>query len=571
MTMKTASPVHIALFALTILFALSGCADSDPQDDFDDPDAGAADVPDATPEHDVDADISPDPEVPDIGSDVEDDIGDAEVESDVEPDVDEGPIIIDDETHPASAPTLIEPGSDGFLLRGTVLAPDEVLDPGEVLVDGELIVCVDVDCTAEAEAGDFAIVETEGVISPGLIDAHNHLPYNFLPPWFPNPETTFNNRYEWADEAAYREHIAPYGDNRNRGTHYCPAAKWGELRSLVHATTTIQGQSFQQRCVDWGVRNADHYHGLQHNHMRTTIASPRDITDDQADNYIESFEAENNPTTRLAVHMAEGHSGSGVEDEFDSFAGRDPRENRHAGVSLLEHGTALLIHAIPLTTPQLEEVYLTNSRIVWSPSSNFQLYGDGVTAPIEEMLEWNITTALGPDWTISGAFDMLQEMRVAKGYGLAEDIEALTPERIWRMATIDGAEAVGLEEFIGRIEPGYHADLAIFGRYGDDPYRAVLDSRSEDVELVLIDGDAYFGDQALDDAARNDYCDSFDACGKSKFLCAKEGPGADDRGDERVDDIRAQLIDILEGRDDAPPEEQYDRADDLLDLVICGL
>ena len=257
-----------------------------------------------------------------------------------------------------------------------------------------------------------------------------------------------------------------------------------------------------------------------------------------------------------------------LTDDADSVTA-DERDNRHAGVSLLEHGTALLIHAVALTIPQLEEVYLTNSRIVWSPSSNFHLYGEGITAPIEEILEWNITTALGPDWTISGAFDMLEEMRVARDYGEEQEIEALTSRRIWEMATLDGAEAVGLEEFIGRLEPGYYADIAIFGRNGGDPYRAVLDSDPEDLELVLIDGEAYFGDAVLQDAARNDYCDDLMACGKAKFLCAKDGPNADDRGDETLGDIEGQLLDILEGRDDAPPEEQYDRAEDLLDLVIC--
>ncbi len=501
--------------------------------------------------------------LPDVEDDTEPDASaDADVDADVGPTDEES-------SEPTDEADLAETGTEGFLLRGVVLAPDEVLDPGEVVVEGDRISCVDADCSSLAEGKQLTVIETDGIISPGLIDAHNHLPYNFLPPWYPNPQTFFNNRYEWANEAAYRDHIAPYADNRSTGTHYCPAAKWGELRSLIHATTTIQGQSFQQLCVNWGVRNADHYHGLQHNHMRTTIDSPRNITDSDAESFINSFEAENNPTTRLAVHMAEGHSGNGIEDEFDSFAGRDERDNRHAGVSLLDHGTAMLIHSVGLTIPQLEEVYLTDSRIVWSPSSNFHLYGEGITAPIEEILEWEITTALGPDWTISGAFDMLEEMRVARDYGEAQQIEPLTAKRIWEMATIDGAEAVGLQEFIGRLEPGYHADIAIFGRSGGDPYQAVLDSDPEDLELVLIDGQAYFGDANLEGAARNEYCDEFLACGKAKFLCAKDSPDAENRRDERLGDIEAQLLDILEGRDDAPPEEQYDRADDLLDLVIC--
>ena len=490
-----------------------------------------------------------------------------------QPDVDDEPPVVQPdemevETDPVDPPEFVTAGEDGVVLHGTVLTPDGILDPGEVVIHNDLITCVDTSCAEVTANGDYGIVETDGVISPGLVDAHNHLPYNFLPPWFPNPDATFNNRYEWADEAAYREHIAPYADNRNHGTHYCPAAKWGELRSLLHGTTTIQGQSFRQRCVDWAVRNADHYHGLGHNHLRTTIASSLEINEDQAQNYVDSFEAEDDPTTRLAVHMAEGVREDGIQDEFEAFAGRGEHTG-HEGISLLEHGAALLIHVVTLSPAQIEEIYLTDSQVVWSPSSNFHLYGEDVTAPIEELLEWDITVGLGPDWTISGAFDMLQEMKVAKDYGIRHQIEGLTAERIWQMATKDGAKAVGLHEYIGRLEPGYHADITVFGRNGDDPYRAVIESSAEDLEMVFIDGQAYFGDIAVGELGRNEYCEHYAVCGTDKFICAKDYPTADDRRDETIEDIRNQLVDIMEGRDDAPDDEQYGRGDELLDLVIC--
>ena len=511
-------------------------------------------------------DLSVDDPTPEPESDAGHDVDTSAPDDDADTGYEQPP---SDTTTPSEPAALVDTGPDGFILRGTVLAPDEIIEDGEVVIESELIVCVDVDCDEITEGKDYTIIETDGVISPGLIDAHNHLPYNFLPPWFPVSDTFFNNRYEWANEAAYRDHIAPYADNRMSGTHYCPAAKWGELRSLVHATTTIQGQSFQQRCVMGAVRNADHYHDLQHNHLRTTIDSSLNIDADQAQNYIDSFENSDSPTTRLAVHMAEGVSGDGIEDELDAFAGIGS-ETGHPGTSLLDYGAALLIHAVGITSEQLETISMTDSYIVWSPSSNFHLYGMDVTAPIEEILDYGITTALGPDWTISGAFDMLEEMRIALDYAGRQDIDIVSPEKIWKMATANGAEALGLDEFIGRLIPGHHADIAIFGRHGQDPYRAVIDSQAEDIELVFIDGEVYFGDQHLLESARNDYCEAFDACGAAKFLCGKDSPTAGDRRDEKVSDTRAQLIEILEGRDDAPEEEQYGRGDELLELVICG-
>jgi cytosine/adenosine deaminase-related metal-dependent hydrolase len=485
--------------------------------------------------------------------------GDAEADADV-PD---GPSV------PSPPATVTREGGPALLLRGTVLAPDGPLDPGDVLIgDDGNIACVAADCSAEPAAAAAAWIETHGEISPGLIDAHNHVAYNFLPEWIPDPPRLFENRYQWADDPGYENHVLPYTAHRSSGSHFCPAAKWGELRSVVHATTTMQGQSFEQGCINWGIRNAESYHGLGYDHMRTTIGSPRDITDADAADYIASFEDPTEPTTRFAVHMAEGYAGDHVTEEFDSFAGRDPRANRHAGVSLLYPDTALLIHSIPLTPPQILEAAATGSKVVWSPSSNIVLYG--VTAPIADFLAAGLVVALGPDWTPSGEDDMLAEMRFALAYGESEAIAALTPERIWRMATSDGASAVGLEARTGRLAAGFAGDVAVFGRTGPDPYRAALDSDAADVRLVLLGGRGWFGDENLEPAtARNASCDAFDACGTAKYLCVSDGPEATDRRNETLADIRTQLYNILEGVG-YPPEEQYHRGSELLELADCG-
>ncbi|MBW2263499.1 MAG: amidohydrolase family protein [Deltaproteobacteria bacterium] len=476
----------------------------------------------------------------------------------------------DGASHPTMPAEVLRTGTSGLLLTGIVLTPTGVLDPGDVLIapDGT-IACVDADCSSAAGAGDATWIDTHGILSPGLIDAHNHVAYNFLPEWVPDPPRLFENRYQWAADPDYEAHIEPYAAHRSTGTHYCPAAKWGELRSLVHGTTTIQGQSFQQSCVNWGVRNADHFHNLiGYDHMRTAIGSVRDITDADAANYIASFDDTTAPITRFAVHMAEGYTGDHVDEEFDSFAGRDTRTNRHAGTSLLHNGTSLLIHCVPLTEAQLVEVHDTDSKIAWSPSSNMVLYGR--TAPIQRILQLGIPTAIAPDWTPSGEDEMLSEMRFGLQYGIDNTIPELTTQKIWGMSTSDAAVVVGLEDHIGTIEVGMTADIAVFGRDALDPYQAVIDSRAEDVRLVLIGGIGMYGDANIQAETQwNDYCEAFDACGAAKYICVQESPTAASRRDETLDDIRTQLYNILEGIG-YPVEEQYGRGDELLPLVDCS-
>lgn len=461
--------------------------------------------------------------------------------------------------------TVVREGTRGILLHGVVLTPEEVLDDAQVLVIGLDIVCVASDCTGDADARNATWIATGGIISPGLIDAHNHLAYNFLPEWIPPAGTTYENRYQWAEDPSYEAHIAPFANHRVEATHVCPASKWGELRSLIHATTTIQGQSPNQTCVQGGVRNADHEHRLQWDHMRTAIGSPRDVDDETAASYIESFDRAVEPTTRFAIHMQEGFANNNVLEEFESWAGRDTRPNRHAGVSLLHNETSVLIHSMSLTPAQLDEVAATNSKIVWSPSSNLALYGQ--TAPIADILARGIVTGIGPDWTISGEDDLLAELRFARDYAISRGIGAVTPKKLWQMATSDGAVVVGLEGHIGRIEVGYRGDLAVFRRVDPDPHLSVINNRAQDVELVTIDGQVYYGPGALrEQLGRNTGCEALDVCGVAKFVCARDPEYA--RGSEGVADIRQQLVDILEGNG-YPPEEQYGRGDELLELVHC--
>lgn len=611
-------------------------------------------------------------------------------------------------TTPGPAPEVISAGTSGLILRGVVLTPSGPLDPGEVLVSGGIIECVAADCSGHALAGAATVIQTNGVISPGLVDAHNHLTYDFLGEWVPDPAAFFDNRYVWADDLGYEDFVLPFtgmhctGDattictvatadadcgsgvrctpGRSSSDHICPAAKWGELRSIVHGTTTVLGQSVNRSCLNRLARNADHHHGLGADHMRTTIASPRDITNAATAPLISAFVDSTNPVTRYAVHMAEGLRGDNVDLEFAAFAGRDTRPNRHMGVSLLAgeggaislatsanfangetvtigakvyafqttltdvdgnvlvgadraasydnlrgainldgtagtdyaastvahpnvrafetssffvvaamlgassgiaitttsaaaswdsstlvpySGVGLLIHALGVTDAELTEVASTQSSIVWSPSSNLVLYG--ATVPIQRIMELGINVALGPDWTPSGADEMLSEMRVAEDHGRTSSIPELTARRIWEMATVDGADAVGLGSLIGELAVGQHADITVFGRRGD-PYQVVLDSRAQDVRLVLIEGESYYGDMALQSAtAVNGECEALDACGTPKFLCVANTPGstaAAARATETMADVRSQLVGIL---------DVYGRGSELNELVDCSL
>jgi 5-methylthioadenosine/S-adenosylhomocysteine deaminase len=97
---------------------------------------------------------------------------------------------------------------------------------------------------------------------------------------------------------------------------------------------------------------------------------------------------------------------------------------------------------------------------VHNPISNLKL-GSGI-APISAMRKAGVNVALGTDGVASNnSHDMFEEMKVAAilQSGTNHDPLALSPMEVLRMATAEGAQALGRKT--GRIAPGYLADLIL--------------------------------------------------------------------------------------------------------------
>ena len=92
---------------------------------------------------------------------------------------------------------------------------------------------------------------------------------------------------------------------------------------------------------------------------------------------------------------------------------------------------------------------------------------------------------------------MREEVKCARRVANAAGV-ALSNESLWRMATGNGAHALGLEDWIGAIEPGLRADLILVRHAGGDPHDAVLTATDEDMLVAWVDGRALLLSEALD-------------------------------------------------------------------------
>src|SRR5690606_6001085 len=102
--------------------------------------------------------------------------------------------------------------------------------------------------------------------------------------------------------------------------------------------------------------------------------------------------------------------------------------------------------------------------VVHCPESNLKLASG--FCPVEALRRAGANVALGTDGCASNNdLDMIGEMRTAAllGKGVAGDAAAVDAAYALRMATLNGAKALGLDAEIGSIEPGKRADLACIG------------------------------------------------------------------------------------------------------------
>lgn len=163
-----------------------------------------------------------------------------------------------------------------------------------------------------------------------------------------------------------------------------------------------------------------------------------------------------------------------------------------------------LAHCVHLDDSEIDMLAVSRTNVVHCPSSNLKL-GSGV-APITKLLDRDISVSLGADGAAcNNRLDMFTEMRTAALLQKAlHGPEVLAADRVLRMATIDGARALGLDAEIGSLEAGKRADVAIvrMDKLHMTPVAEVVSTlvyaaAATDVDTVMVDGRLVMRDRAL--------------------------------------------------------------------------
>lgn len=164
-------------------------------------------------------------------------------------------------------------------------------------------------------------------------------------------------------------------------------------------------------------------------------------------------------------------------------------------VGALEVGL-LAAHCVHVDAADLALLARPRVAVSTNPISNAKL-GSGV-APLTEMVEAGLVVGFGSDGAASTDFlGMWEEMRLGAWLQKAtrQDAAALGADAILRMATVDGARALGLGPQSGTIAPGAPADLILVDLNGlhqtphpDLASALVYGVRDSDVRLTMVAG-----------------------------------------------------------------------------------
>ncbi|TVR57524.1 MAG: TRZ/ATZ family hydrolase [Candidatus Competibacteraceae bacterium] len=159
----------------------------------------------------------------------------------------------------------------------------------------------------------------------------------------------------------------------------------------------------------------------------------------------------------IPVHI-HVHETAAEVAEFQASHGCRPLE-RLAQVGLLS-SRLLAVHMTQLTAAEIERLAQTGVHVAHCPESNLKLASG--FCPVARLDAAGVNVALGTDGAASNNdLDLFGELRAAAllGKAVAGDAAALPAARVLRMATLNGARALGLGDETGSLEPGKAADL----------------------------------------------------------------------------------------------------------------
>ena len=394
-----------------------------------------------------------------------------------------------------------------------------IIQDGSIIVEGQRIIQVGKATDLESVKADRVIDGSEMVVTPGFCNGHMHISYahatrgvfpdDLGASYLPN---VFKLQGEMTEEEEYYTSLLAITELLRYGT-----TCFLDPGSTKHLETCMKAyeESGCRIIVGWHVADRPNPLNLPVSSTAEAI-SMMDQTIQSFDNRLDgrmrawampfspSFSTEE--LLRGAKELADRY-GTGLTLHFNnspqaveaslSQHGKRPAEYLE-DIGVLGPST-LLAHCLGIDQGEVDVMARTGTKAVMCPTAAIK-GGAGMTrtALLPELLRAGVTVGLGTDaGNNSNLVETMRSMYLAAVLYKdgREDVGMIPAETALEMATIKGAEALGLGDEIGSIEPGKKADLVLFDTKRPE-WRTIFnpvnnlvynaDGRS--VHTVIIDG-----------------------------------------------------------------------------------
>ncbi len=363
------------------------------------------------------------------------------------------------------------------------------------------------------------VINAEGkVLIPGLVNTHTHLSMTLMRGLADDmPLETWLNDHIWPVEAeldgehCYAGALLACAEMIKSGTtcfndmyffmdHVAKAAGEAGIRgTLSHGMIDFGDEDKRKKEFKETIRIIKKCHDTADGRIKVAFGPHSPYTCSQE--LLEGVKKESAKYgVRIHIHVAE--TKKEVEDVTNEH-GKRPFEYLDEIGFLGSEVTAA--HGVWLSDSEIDIIKERDVKISHNPSSNMKL-SSGVS-PVAEILRKGGCVSLGTDGPASNNnMDMLEEMKIAALLQKVKTMDptVLTAQEVFNMATINGANSLGLENEIGIIEVGKKADLVLVDMKTPKltPFRnpishLVYSANGGDVDTVICNGELLMENREL--------------------------------------------------------------------------
>jgi len=352
---------------------------------------------------------------------------------------------------------------------------NQILENHAVAIkDGVILDILPIDVAVERYTATSVEHFSSHAVLAGFINAHTHIAMNLfrgladdlaLMNWLNNYIWPAERKWVSAEFVRDGSMLAIAEMIRSGTTCFNDMYFFPDITGEVVETTGIRaflGMSILDFPTGWAsnadehfAKSLDFYHAFKNHERVTPTLAPTGIYAVSDHSLMRVHELAETYDLKINMHVHES-----VDELNGSMEKTQQRSLRRLQKMGLVSPRLLAVHMCNLNEEDLEIIQTEKPNVIHCPESNMKLGNNN--CPVEQLRKLGINVALGTDGAASNNdLDMIGEMRTAAflAKSISKDPTALPATEAFKMATINGAKALGIDHKIGSLAKGKSADF----------------------------------------------------------------------------------------------------------------